>query len=61
MGRKEKVYGVYKGDRFITVGTIKEIAAEMGIKTASVRYKTTSAYRKRYPGTNHMEVFPLDD
>lgn len=38
---------VYKGERFITMGTTKEIAEFLGVKTQTVAFYRTQAYRDR--------------
>lgn len=36
--KEPKEYALYDDDTFIMIGTIKEIAEELGIKEKSVRY-----------------------
>ena len=40
-------YALYRGDEFITVGTIEEIAEYLGVKEASVRFWTMPSYIAR--------------
>ena len=48
MARKqEKIYGIYRGDEFITVGTLKECAEHLGCKENTVRFMLTPSYKKR--------------
>ena len=42
-----KQYALYKGDLFITCGTIAEIAAEQRVKPETVHFWKTPAYQKR--------------
>ena len=42
-------YALYKGDKFIMIGTIKEITNRLGIKQASVEFYKSPAYLKRNP------------
>ena len=42
-----KIYTLYKGDKFVSVGTKKEIANELNIKIETVTYYGTPAYKKR--------------
>ena len=51
---------MYKGDELLAMGTIKEIATEMGITVETVRYMTSPAHRKRCKGHNHREVFLVE-
>jgi len=59
-GRKPGIYAMYKGDELLAMGTIKEIATEMGITVETVRYMTSPAHRKRCKGHNHREVFLVE-
>jgi hypothetical protein len=45
--RKENCYALYKGDRFIDLGTIKELSERLGITTATLWFYTSKAYEKR--------------
>jgi hypothetical protein len=45
--RKENCYALYKGDRFIDLGTIKELSERLGITTATLWFYTSKAYKKR--------------
>lgn len=40
-------YALYRGDEFITLGTVKEIAQYLGVKEASVRFWTMPSYIAR--------------
>ena len=59
---KPKIYAVYKGEEFITTGTLRELAAYFGIKQQTIKFMTTPAYKRRCKdGKNRREVFLLDD
>ena len=45
--RKPNIYALYKGDKFITEGTKKEIAEYTGLKVKTLSYYCTNAYLKR--------------
>jgi len=47
---KENYYAIYKGDKFLFIGTAKECGKYLGIKPKSVKFKTTPTYRKRCKG-----------
>lgn len=56
-----KIYAVYKGEEFITTGTIPQLAAYFGVTQGTIRYMTTPAYRRRCKGgKNRRELFLLD-
>lgn len=42
-----KEYALYKGDKFIAVGTISEIARQVGAKRETIAYYKTQAHRNK--------------
>ena len=44
---KEYVYAIYKGDKFIELGTKKELAKKMNVKPQFIGYLASPANRKR--------------
>lgn len=46
------IYALYKGEEFITEGTIKEIAKHQGIKPKSVEFYARPAYKRRIKNKN---------
>lgn len=64
MGRKLKEYALYKGDRFIRIGTAKECAASAGVKENTLRWYATEAGYKRQMeqyGEDTIVVLPSED
>jgi len=60
--KKKRIYAMYKGDTFITTGTLAEIAAYCGIAFATVRFYTSPTYKKRVKNIKEcIDVFRLDD
>lgn len=51
-------YSVYKGDEFIFIGTLDEVAERLGVSTKSVKWMATPAAKKRAdkPGSTKMIV-----
>lgn len=51
-------YAVYKGDDFIFMGTLEEVAERLGVSTKSVKWMATPAAKKRAdkPGSTKMIV-----
>lgn len=45
--KKEKIIGIYQGDKFITVGTLKECAAHLGVKENTIQFMLSPTYTKR--------------
>ncbi len=60
-----KEYALYKGDEFLSVGTAKEIAKEVGVKPKTVMYYGTNAYKrklaKRKNSKNAKILIKLED
>jgi hypothetical protein len=46
----EQYYAVYKGDKFLFLGTVEECGTYLGIKPASVKFHTTPVYQRRVKG-----------
>lgn len=40
-------YALYKGDELLVVGTINELAEELGVKPRTVRYYGYPGYKRR--------------
>lgn len=59
-GRPAKEYAIYKGDEFIAIGTIKELAEKTGYSETTLRYCTNPASRKRNKG-NRLIVIQVED
>jgi hypothetical protein len=45
--RKESCYALYKGDKFIDLGTIKELSERLEMSTSTLWFYTSKAYKKR--------------
>ena len=58
----QRQYAVYKGDRFIMAGTLKEVSEKMGILPSSVQWLSTPAAHKRAskPGSRRMVIEKID-
>lgn len=55
--RNEGIYALYKGDKFITEGTKKEIAKSIGVKVNTISYYATKAYEKRMKQYKHKKGY----
>ncbi len=44
---KEKIFALYKGEKFIDIGTAKEIAKRRGVTPEFIKYLSTPANLKR--------------
>lgn len=45
--KTKKEYALYKGDDFITMGTIQEIADKLNLSFKTIYYYTTPLYKRR--------------
>lgn len=58
----KRVYALYKGDLFITDGTIQEISKATGKSLNHIRFMTFPSYEKRLINSkNRMAMVSLDD
>lgn len=55
-GRPANVYALYKGDKFIYIGTKKELAEKMNWKETTVSFCHTPANLKRNKGNRYMII-----
>lgn len=60
----KKEYALYKGEEILSIGTIEEIAEEVGTSVENVKYYNTNAYKrkilKRKRGCNHRVLVELE-
>ena len=55
-------YALYRGDEFITVGTVKELAEFMGVKEASIRFWSYPSYLNRIKSYEHsIRVIKIEE
>jgi hypothetical protein len=60
---EEKVFALYKGDKFLACGTISEIADSMSLKESTVKYYARPSYikrRKENGYSNFRELIELE-
>ncbi|BDH60115.1 hypothetical protein MTP04_02450 [Lysinibacillus sp. PLM2] len=58
----KRIYALYKGDHFITEGTIREISRETGKTIDFLKYMTYPIYEKRYGDSpKRLRMVSLDD
>lgn len=57
---KIKEYALYKGDKCLAIGTIKEIAEQTNVKERTIYFYTTPIYKKRCKKSkNRRELIKL--
>lgn len=61
MARPKKEYALYKGDNLLKIGTVEEIAEELGIKKETVYFYKSPAYNKRTNPDRSLRLVALDE
>lgn len=56
MSRKKYVYALYKGDEFIDLGTLEELAKKEGVKPHTIAYYQTEAYKRKAKNNENRRV-----
>lgn len=62
--RKRKEYALYKGDQFVDIGTLKDLAKKLNVNEKTIQYYSTPSHLKRcqkFNGSdNYLVVVKLD-
>lgn len=61
-GRKPALYALYKGDKYLMDGTLRQIADRRGVKIETLWWMLSPAYRKRcaqYRNENRLVLVKL--
>lgn len=53
----KNIYALYKGDKFITEGTKKEISEYTGLKVKTLSYYASPAYLRRMESRKYRKDF----
>lgn len=56
-----KKYELYKGYELLAIGTVNEIAREIGVKPATVRFYGSPVYQRRVKGENTRMLMEVDE
>ncbi len=56
---KERIYALYKGDKFITEGTKREISERSGLKISTLSFYATQANIRRKECHKHYAGYKL--
>lgn len=48
--KKDKIYALYHGDKFIDLGTAEYLAKLIGVDIKTIKYYSYESYRKRLKG-----------
>lgn len=55
-----KTYALYKNEDLLEIGTIYEIARQLNMNPAAVRYYSTPTYAKRAKSDDVRRLIPID-
>lgn len=56
MKRSKTVYALYKGDIFINLGTVPELAKYLNVSERTIKFYTTKTYRERRKESNNSII-----
>lgn len=58
--KKEKIYALYRGERFLAIGTKKELAELLNVKEKTISFYATPAYKKRTNESKSRRLVLID-
>lgn len=56
MRKKVKDYAIYKGDKFIDLGSVRYLAKKMNVKEETIKFYSTPTYQKRTGGRGYVVI-----
>lgn len=59
MGRRPGLYAMYKNDKFIAMGTVRELASQCRVSERAIWNKTNKEYQRQH--RNGTAVFRIED
>ena len=57
---KENIYALYRGEKFLAIGTKKELAELLGVKVETISFYGTPAYKKRINQAKSRRLVLID-
>ena len=61
MKKKKKMYALYKGDTFLTLGYKEELAVYLGVSVRTIEFYHSPVYRKRTDKGNGYIVITIEE
>ena len=61
MIKQQKLFCAYRGDELLSIGTVKELAEEMGVTENSVRFMKSPTYHARALSERRVLIYALED
>lgn len=58
---REKVFAAYKGDKFISVGTLKELSKELNTKISTLRFHSKPIYFSRTKEETSLRLYRVEE
>lgn len=59
--KSDRIWALYKGDEFISLGTVAGIAEETGKKFESLMFLTRPSYKRRHAVGNRLQMYEIGD
>lgn len=56
----KQIYALYKGEKYIMQGTIRELAERRGVSESTMRYYRYESYLERAKGPNRIKLVALE-
>lgn len=57
---REKTYALYRGEKFLAIGTKKELAELLNVKVETVSFYATPSYKKRANEAKSRRLVRID-
>lgn len=58
---KPKLYALYKGEQFLDVGTMKELAQRRGVKVSTIKFMASSKAHGRNKAGKRTLAYRIDE
>lgn len=56
MRKSKTIYAIYKGEEFLNLGTVPELAKYLNVSERTIKFYTTKTYRKRRKDSNNSII-----
>lgn len=61
MANKQGIYAIYRGDKFIDVGTLKELSVRNNIVISTLRFEASPTYAERTSYEDSLRVYRIEE
>ena len=59
--KKQKEYALYKGDKFIDLGTLEYLSKKLNVEKRTISFYSKPSYLKRSKGNSYIVIKIEDD